>query len=158
MKATKYQKKSQIRLEDLLRRRKTTLKQFLKDRGITTYENLANTCSRLGVTSPDYSSFISCNETYVSNPAAGIIVIPPPAIVHESSTGNHEINDDVFINIQPQVVSPKEIGLDRTLVVVREAGAADLQRSNKNYKNKKSHSSPNKDKQIVIVDEFRKEE
>lgn len=121
MKATKYQPKSQIKLEDLLRRRKSTLKDFIKDRGITTYEGLDNTCKRLGVLTPNHSSFIECVDHYVSNPAAGVVVVSPSVVVQES-TGIPKVPvEDKFENLQPQISVTDVKGDDEISVVLQEA-------------------------------------
>jgi len=121
MKATKYQQKSQIRLEDLLRRRKSTLNQFLKDRGITTYEGLDSTCKRLGVLTPNHRSFIDCIDHYVSNPAAGVVVVPP-SIVIEESTGSPEFDvEDSYEDLQPQISVTDESGDEEVSIVLQEA-------------------------------------
>jgi len=121
MKATKYQIKSQIRLEDLLRRRKTNLNQFIKDRGITTYEGLDSLCKRLGVLTPNQDSFFQCVEKYVSNPSSGVVVIPPPLVIHES-TGEPELGEeDSFEDFQPQISVTDEVEGGEISVVLKEA-------------------------------------
>ena len=122
MKATKYQQKSQIRLEDLLRRRKSTLKQFLDDRGITTYEGLDSTCKRLGVLTPNQSSFTECVDRYVSNPAAGVVVIPPAPVIEESTGHPMMDSEDAFEDFQPQLSVTDESG-DFEVSVVLQAAA-----------------------------------
>jgi len=135
MKATKYQQKSQIKLEDLLKRRKSTLKQFLKDRGITTYEGLDGTCKRLGVLTPDQSSFTECVDRYVSNPAAGVVVIPPAPVIEES-TGHPMMSDeDKFEEFHPQLSVMDESGDSEVSVVLQDA--AFDQGKNLNKKQKK---------------------
>ena len=89
MKATKYQKKSLIKLEDLLRKRKTNLKKFLVERGITTYSVLEETCSRLGVITPNFETFNACIPSYVSDPTAGVVVVPPLDVVVGEATFAH---------------------------------------------------------------------
>lgn len=121
MKATKYQKKSQIKLEDLLRRRKSNLKQFLNDRGITTYEGLDALCKRLGVLTPTHASFVECVDKYVSNPTAGVVIINPSPVLVEA-TGEPELrNDDSFEDLQPQISITDESGETEISVVLREA-------------------------------------
>jgi len=121
MKATKYQQKSQIKLEDLLRRRKSTLKQFLKDRGITTYEGLDSTCKRLGVLTPHQSSFTECVDRYVSNPAAGVVVIPPAPVIEESTGQSMTDDEDSFEEFQPQLSVMDESGDSEVSVVLQDA-------------------------------------
>lgn len=124
MKATKYQPKSQIKLEDLLRRRKSTLNQFLRDRGITTYEKLDSVCKRLGVITPPHASFVECVGQYVSNPAAGVVIVPP-SIVLEESTGSPEVEiEDKFETLQPQISVTDETGPEEISVILQEASIA----------------------------------
>ena len=121
MKATKYQQKSQIRLEDLLRRRKSTLNQFMQERGITTYESLDGTCKRLGVLTPNQGSFIECINHYISNPGAGIIVISP-SITIEEATGNPKVDVvDNFKDLRPQISVIDESGEKEVVVILQEA-------------------------------------
>jgi len=121
MKATKYQKKSQIKLEELLKRRKSNLNQFLKDRGITTYESLDAICKRLGVLTPNYSLFIECIDKYVSNPSAGVVIVNPSPIINEF-TGNPEKEiDDSFEDIQPQVTVTSDSENGEVSIVLQEA-------------------------------------
>jgi hypothetical protein len=101
MKAIKYQKKSLIKLEDLLRRRKTNLKNFVKERGIVTYQTLEETCSRLGVLTPSPDAFNECVPSYVSDPAAGVVVVPPLDVVIESTGEKDELINDEFVAIPP---------------------------------------------------------
>lgn len=101
MKAIKYQKKSLIKLEDLLRRRKTNLKNFVKERGIVTYQTLEETCARLGVMTPTPESFNLCVPSYVSDPAAGVVVVPPLDVVKESTGEKDELIEDDFVAIPP---------------------------------------------------------
>jgi hypothetical protein len=121
MKATKYQQKSQIKLEDILRRRKSNLKQFLKDRGITTYEGLDNVCKRLGVLTPTQTSFIDCVNRYISNPSAGVVVVPPAPVIEESTGRPESEVEDMFEDFQPQLSVTDESGDSEVSVVLRDA-------------------------------------
>ena len=82
-----------LELGNLLRRRKMSLKQFIDEHGITTYEGLAARCSRMGVVPPDVKAF---NATLpplpVNNPTEGVVVIEPMRIIAESGA---IIADDV---------------------------------------------------------------
>lgn len=144
MKATKYQQKSQIRLEDLLRRRKSSLKQFLKDRGITTYEGLDSTCKRLGVLTPQQSSFTECVDRYVSNPAAGVVVIPPAPVIEESTGHPMADGEDTFEEFHPQLSVLDESGDSEVSVVLQDATFGQVKTLTKKQKKmmKKSEQGP----------------
>lgn len=95
-----------LRLADLLRRRKMTLKQFLNEFGITTYEGLASRCERMGVVPPPGHEFLATALTVVNNPSEGIVVVELPVVVHDDVA---EVADDqtdlVPVGEDPQVTS-----------------------------------------------------
>jgi len=66
-----------INLNDLLRRRKMTLIQFLNEFGITTYEALLSRCERIGVNPPDLEEFTTIFQStnVTNNPQDGVVVI-----------------------------------------------------------------------------------
>lgn len=66
-----------IGLNDILRRRKTTLKQLMSNFGITTYAGLEAHCHRIGVLPPDEESVASefPSPPVVNNPSEGVIVL-----------------------------------------------------------------------------------
>lgn len=71
-----------LKLSDLLRRRKMTLKSFLDEFGITTYEGLKNRCDRMGVAPPEQLEFekifgSSAPAITINNPTEGILVVEP---------------------------------------------------------------------------------
>lgn len=107
MKAKKYQKKSLIGLEDLLRRRRSTLKKFISDRGVSTYKSLDEICSRLGVKVPSVEAFEAAVPSYVSNPAEGVVVVPPLDVITESTGDREDLHDD-FVSISPAVMMEVE--------------------------------------------------
>lgn len=140
MKAIRYQPKSQIKLEDLLRRRKTTLKKFVSDRGITTYHELLQSCSRLGVLAPSSEVFLSNINTYVSNPAAGVVVIPPLDVISES-TGEIVSSKNEFEAIKPVVDVSSNVEEVRSppafLEPYQGMTIPDIRKNQKKKKNKK---------------------
>jgi len=85
-----------LRLADLLRRRKMSLKQMLDEFGITTYEGLTIRCNRMGVTPPDESDFHAVFPPPmvkpVNNPMEGIIVVEAMSVI-DDITGR-EIDPD----------------------------------------------------------------
>lgn len=74
-----------LKLEDLLRRRKTTLAKHMKEFGITTYEGLLERCSRMGVEPPSQQQFLSVAPTVVNNPQEGVVVLEAPPVIEEAS-------------------------------------------------------------------------
>lgn len=65
-----------IKLTDLLRRRKMTLKQLLDEHGITTYQGLVIRCASMGVAPPEERDFTSLVPVpRASNPQEGIVVL-----------------------------------------------------------------------------------
>lgn len=80
----RLQKKSlsRISLTDLLRRRRTSLENFLNDMGIVTYELLKSRCASMGVNPPSEEQFLKAKGTSgthdISSPTEGIVVLNPP--------------------------------------------------------------------------------
>lgn len=81
---------SKVSLVNVLKRRHSSLKNFLKETGIVTYELLKNRCDSMGVIPPDDQEFLtasgmdSVNQlSTVSSPAEGLIVLEPPALDNE---------------------------------------------------------------------------
>lgn len=68
-----------LTLVNLLRRRKTDLKQFLEDSGIVAYESLKIRCSSLGVSPPTPEEFKEAGGgaevPVVSSPTEGVVVV-----------------------------------------------------------------------------------
>jgi hypothetical protein len=76
----------QMKLSDLLRRRKTSLKKFVNDLGISTYDSLKENCSRIGVQPPQEDEWLKVRDGFVTSPTEGIVVIDPPEIFQEDKT------------------------------------------------------------------------
>ena len=103
-----------LHLNDLLRRKKTSLAQFINDFGISTYEGLKARCERIGVISPTLEQFEQVVPQHVNSPTEGVVVLEPPPIVHEH-TGKI-IEDEV----NPPSLSLKKN--KKKKVVTEEAG------------------------------------
>lgn len=90
---------SKVSLSDILRRRRKTLKQFLLDTGIVTYETLSTRCSSMGVLPPSEEEFndaagkSSNGEFIASSPTEGVVVLEPPQLVEESTGKLHDVED-----------------------------------------------------------------
>jgi hypothetical protein len=83
----RYTPKNQprLRLSDLLRRRKMTLKQLLTERGISAYETLVIWCNRIGVVPHTEAEFREVFPSPVNSPQEGVIVLEPIRVVDEIS-------------------------------------------------------------------------
>ena len=67
---------SAIKLEALLKRRRTTLAAWATECGITSYAGLAERCSRMGVVPPSEEAFERAVPiASASSPAEGIVVV-----------------------------------------------------------------------------------
>ncbi len=74
-----------LRLSDLLKRRKSSLKQYITDHGISTFESLKESCNRLGVASPTEDEYLAImpKVAVASHPQEGVVVIDPLPIIDE---------------------------------------------------------------------------
>ena len=73
-----------IRLQDLLKKRRTNLKAFVKNTGIATYATLQQKCNKLGVSSPTEDEFNEALGETISSPQEGIIVLDPPDLLKDT--------------------------------------------------------------------------
>lgn len=80
-----------LKLGDLLRRRKMSLKTFMDEFGVTTYEALTFRCKRLGVQEPEESEFNALNMPLVSDPSEGVIVLSAPLEASEPHRSRNEL-------------------------------------------------------------------
>jgi hypothetical protein len=72
-----------LKLQDLLRRRKTNLRDFVNTFGIVTYDALKIRCDWLGVTPPSIEEFDALGVTVVNVPSDGVIVVDPLPVIDE---------------------------------------------------------------------------
>lgn len=73
-----------IKLTDILKKKKTNLKNFLSSFGITAYATLLQKCEKMGVSPPNEEEFKEAVGASVSSPQEGIIVLDPPTILKET--------------------------------------------------------------------------
>ena len=73
-----------LNLSDLLRRRKLSLQQFLKESGVTTYNELVIRCGRIGVQPPTHEDFSAVVNVVVSSPTEGVVVLEPLKTIDDS--------------------------------------------------------------------------
>ena len=85
----------QISLLDLLRKRRTNLKSFIKEYGMTTYTGLTERCRKLGVSPPSESVFQESLGGKFSSPQEGLIVLDPPDLVKDSG---EKVKVDSFVD------------------------------------------------------------
>jgi hypothetical protein len=88
MKPTKAKKRNlpKLKLADLLRRRKMSLKQLLDEFGITTYAALLIRCDRMGVVPPEQDEFDAVIGTkIVSSPTEGVVVLEAPPVIDDAT-------------------------------------------------------------------------
>lgn len=74
-----------LKLTDLIRRRRLSLKQFVDQFGITTYQALDERCHRMGVSCPSHEEWSAVAPQPVNSPTEGVVVLDPPPVVKESS-------------------------------------------------------------------------
>lgn len=73
-----------LKLADLLRRRKMSLRALLDEFGITTYEGLVIRCARMGVLEPTEAEFkVAYPDPPVNSPQEGVIVLEAPPVVDD---------------------------------------------------------------------------
>ncbi len=68
--------KAKLTLANLLKRRRITLKQYMKDVGITSYPALVRHCENQGVDPPAENDYRK-NAELVTDPSEGLIVLEP---------------------------------------------------------------------------------
>jgi hypothetical protein len=94
-----------------------TLRSFLDEFGITTYDGLGNRCSRMGVTTPSVEEFfVAFPDKPVNNPQEGVVVLEPPPIVSEST------GEKIDVDTQPDVSesSPVDQLISNPIIVPTE--------------------------------------
>ncbi len=95
-----------LKLSDLLRRRKMTLRRLLDEFGITTFEGLCTRCTRMGVLPPSETEFkVAFPDPPVNNPPEGVIVLEPPPVIDEIT--GREIDPDAPVE-EPGVIVTTE--------------------------------------------------
>lgn len=110
---------SKVSLLNVLKRRKTDLKQFLQETGVVTYELLKSRCDSMGVIPPEEQDFLEASGLTsldelrnISSPAEGLIVLEPPALVKENTgqlMNNLESDNAVSLEEKSELVPDSEI-------------------------------------------------
>jgi hypothetical protein len=90
-----------IRLVDLLKKRKTTLKQFLDVYGIVAYSTLLTKCDSMGVSPPSEEEFKQIVSVTVSSPQEGVVVLDPPPLLKENTGEPIMVDDMGNVHVMP---------------------------------------------------------
>jgi hypothetical protein len=72
-----------LRLADVLRRRRSTLKALVGELGVSTYAGLEIWCARMGLVPPTDDEFSVIFPSKVNSPQEGVIVLTPPPVIAE---------------------------------------------------------------------------
>jgi hypothetical protein len=87
-----------IRLVDLLKKRKTNLKEFINSSGIFTFATLQKKCEKMGVSAPSESNFLEAvGNVIASSPQEGVVVLDPPVLLKD--TGEKVLVDEIKTDI-----------------------------------------------------------
>jgi hypothetical protein len=125
-----------IRLVDLLKKRKTNLKEFIKNSGIASCQTLLLKCNKMGVSAPNESDFNSALGKVVSSPQEGVIVLDPPTLTKDTG---EKVEVDSFAGVEPS----------QNLFEI-EASKQEPKTANKN---KKKAFQPNSTSKSIKIDE-----
>lgn len=107
---------SKLSLINLLRRKRSDLKRFLAESGITTYETLKVRCSSLGVSPPSQQEFndaLGVSEIpNVSSPTEGVVIVESTSDVDSFTTISNtaaEVHDDTYVIASKQKRKKKDV-------------------------------------------------
>ena len=95
-----------IRLVDLLKKRKTNLKQFLGTYGIVAYSTLLQKCDSMGVSPPSEEEFKEVVGVNVSSPQEGVVVLDPPPLLKELTGQNIPVDFTNEFHPSPEAIEP----------------------------------------------------
>lgn len=74
-----------LTLANVLRRRRTTLKAFVQELGLTTYGALKIWCDRMGIDAPSIDDFATAFPVRVNSPTEGVVVLEALPVIEEST-------------------------------------------------------------------------
>lgn len=95
-----------IKLVDLLKKRKTTLKNFLDVYGIVAYPTLCIKCDSMGVSPPSEEDFKKCLGKTASSPQEGVLVLDPPTLTKELTGEKISVDEsNNFHSVEVKVVT-----------------------------------------------------
>ena len=130
-----------IKLVDLLKKRKTNLRDFIKLSGIVTYVTFEAKCKSMGVSPPTEIEFKKIVGQYASSPQEGIIVLDPPTLLKDSGEKINilEMNDCSNTNIKSSIddISTLTIVQDVTSEIVESTSKHSIEIATKKVLKKK---------------------
>jgi hypothetical protein len=98
-----------IKLVNLLKKKKVSLKDYLKNVGIVSYNTLLQKCEKMGVAPPSEEEFNCSVEGKVySSPQEGVIVLEPQKLVKELTGEKIEVDFFPGKQYQPQDFQKKK--------------------------------------------------
>lgn len=85
----------QLTLADVLRRRRETMKKFVNDSGVQSYEGLCNLCKVLGMLPPNKETYqLEIDPPFVTSQLDGIVVLDPPPVEIQDEDVQDSFDDD----------------------------------------------------------------
>lgn len=99
----RLQKKSISRLNllDLLRKKRSTLSNYLSEMGIASYELLSSRCNSIGVVPPTEDEFLKAMGNpitpEISSPTEGIVVLNPEPLQYHSEEASVDLDGETHI-------------------------------------------------------------
>lgn len=96
-----------ITLTNVLKRRKMNLAAYVKESGIASYGALLESCKRIGVIPPSEADYDKVAAEDVSIPTEGIVVMPAPPVIAESTGQTFEPEPDLQLEPAP-ILDPIE--------------------------------------------------
>jgi len=129
-----------LKLVDLLKRRKMTMRRLLDEYGITTYESLLERCNRMGVSPPTQEEFmVHIPAIRVTSAPEGVLILEPPPIIDEMTGEQIDPNEtpkNIIILTEPmQIVDHIQFALGEPLQL--QVQSTDINCSFKRVKKKK---------------------
>lgn len=95
---------SKLTLDSLLRKKRSTLENFLKETGIVTYETLEVRCRSIGVVPPEREQFLRAMGNPVvheySSPTEGIVVLNPLEVEDSKETDRSDNSQEMSTSIK----------------------------------------------------------
>ena len=122
----------QIKLLDLLKKKRSNLKDFLNNLGIASYQTLLQKCQKMGVAPPSEKEFEKATEGKVhSSPQEGVVVLESQKLIKENTGEKVEVD---FFPKFSDVIETEESVQESALTVEEEPA-----KETSSYKKKKKN-------------------